>query len=40
VGGHRRQQLQVPRAVHADGQGEDGAGGRRRAAHRAPLAGR
>ena len=38
VGGHRRQQLQVPHAVHPGGQGEDGAAGRD--AHPEPLAGR
>ena len=29
LGGHRRQQLPVPHPVHARGQGEDGAAGRR-----------
>ena len=38
LGGHRRQQLQVPRPVHPGRQGKAGAA--RRMAHPAPLAGR
>ena len=40
LGGHRRQQLQVPRPGHPHGQGEAGPDRGGRAAHHRPLAGR